>query len=471
MRRIIRKKPKSLLSKSSMFLIVSFILFCVGLLPFLITQDTKAGEIKKTMPAFPGRVLGDVSNEQKGMILNKPGVVLISTYYNFSLVIQSSAGYPELSGKSYKITTGGIGSGFAISPDGYVVTNGHVVKEPDKYLAYDGISLASDKILEDILATEFYKIYGRNPTESEMKEMMPVLIQQLGGIDQVIMTLYQAYKAGEVKMDDIKRDVYVQSGISVSGTKIPVGDAYQAEVKAADYDGFSDDGEITGKDIGIIKVPAENMPTTVLGDSSKIQVGDKINIIGYPGAATFQEFLSKESTLEPSMTAGIISAIKSMKDGTQVFQTDAALTHGNSGGPAFTESGEVIGIASMIAVEQGQQKFGFSYLRPISVAMEFIRSNNIENKQGSTDEHYKKALEMYWESHYSAAKKEFEIVKNLYSKHVDAQDYITKCEGAISRGEDVPYVEPGTFNWRKYALWIGIVGGVIFLIIIFAIIF
>lgn len=393
-----------------------------------------------------------VTEAQKGLILNKPATVFISTYYEGSVIIQSSADYPPLSGKSYPFKTGATGSGFVVNPDGYILTNGHVVKFEDDLLGYEAIKDVIEPIIKDVLIIEFSKAADRTPTKAEMDAMMPAMFQELGGETGAINIFYTAFKAGELKLDAVKRDVYVQQGAFVSGKKIPVEQGLKADVKVVDFDGFTADGEVKGKDIGVIKVPENNMPTTVLGDSDKVQVGARINIIGYPGVA-FQDFLSKESQLESSMTAGIISAVKTMKDGTKVFQTDAALTYGNSGGPAFVEStGEVIGIASMVALEKGEQKVGFSYLRPSNIAKEFLTENNIQNKQGATDISYRNGMDLFYAKKYTKAIKEFETALRLYPKLVDAQDYITKSQEGISRGEEVK-----DFPW----VWVILGGGVL----------
>ncbi len=378
---------------------------------------------------------------QKNMILNKPGVVFISTYYSMSIIIQTAgaqaAGVPELAGRTYEAKTGGCGSGFIISPDGYILTNGHVVHMPDDLLAWSALSSAADTIMEDLTRFVFRSMAGRDPTEEEMNLMMPEVIKEFGSREAMVLEFFKGYKMGEIKLDNIERKVYIQQGAFLSGKKIPIEQGMKADVKVVDFEGFSKEGEVIGKDIAILKVSGENLPTVKLGDSSQVQVGDKATVIGYPGVATFQEFLSKESHLEPTVTSGIISAKKTLTDGSEVLQTDAALTYGNSGGPAFNEKGEVIGIASLVATEQGEQKIGFSYLRPSSIASEFLKEKNVENKQGLTDEHWKKALDLYWKKHYTPAIEEFEKALRLYPQLIEAQDYISKSQEAISRGEEV----------------------------------
>ena len=317
-----------------------------------------------------GAAQDEPSSVQKGLIYNKPGVVFITNYYTVDLVVQTAAGYPELSGGTYEVTTGNMGSGFTVNPNGYILTNGHVVKSTEDELAYNSLAQAVELMIQDIVTIEYQKQSGFAPTQQEMDKMYPLVMQELGGYESALNLFYQGWRAGEIKMTNVEQNVFVQQGAFVSGVKIPFEQGMKAEIKRVDYDGFTAEGEVKGKDIALLKVNTSNMPSVLLGDSEDVEVGDHINVIGYPGVATFESFLAEESQLEPSMTSGIISAEKTMKDGTQIFQTDAAITHGNSGGPAFLDSGEVIGIASMVSIDDatGVQKEGFSYLRQIGRA-------------------------------------------------------------------------------------------------------
>ncbi|HRH46002.1 MAG TPA: trypsin-like peptidase domain-containing protein, partial [Pyrinomonadaceae bacterium] len=90
-----------------------------------------------------------------------------------------------------------------------------------------------------------------------------------------------------------------------------------------------------------------NMVPAKLGDSDKMQVGDDIFIIGAPYG------------LSHSLTVGHVSG-KHVSDETlgslskiEIFQTDAAINQGNSGGPMFNTDGEVVGIVSRIVSRSG----------------------------------------------------------------------------------------------------------------------
>jgi len=86
-------------------------------------------------------------------------------------------------------------------------------------------------------------------------------------------------------------------------------------------------------DIAILKIPGTYTPLD-LGDSNKVQIGDKVIAIGNPLGLQF------------SVSEGIISATnrEGINNLPYYFQTDAALNPGNSGGPLIDQQGNVIGI-------------------------------------------------------------------------------------------------------------------------------
>ena len=120
-------------------------------------------------------------------------------------------------------------------------------------------------------------------------------------------------------------------------------------------DGESYIGDVVGidrdLDIAVVKVNASNstyLQPLIIGDSSKLTVGEKIVAIGNPFG------------LSGSMTSGIVSQIgRLLPQDTgysipNVIQTDAAINPGNSGGPLFNMKGEVVGINTAIQSTTGE---------------------------------------------------------------------------------------------------------------------
>ena len=97
-----------------------------------------------------------------------------------------------------------------------------------------------------------------------------------------------------------------------------------------------------------------------LGDSTNLQVGQKVYAIGNPFG------------LAGTLTQGIVSSIRQVQepDGLvidEAIQTDAAINPGNSGGPLLNWHGEVIGINTIIASSVGQSA-GIGFAIPINTA-------------------------------------------------------------------------------------------------------
>jgi S1-C subfamily serine protease len=150
-----------------------------------------------------------------------------------------------------------------------------------------------------------------------------------------------------------------------------------SSVQAAEHlfvefaDGDRIDAHVVGwdlfDDVGLLKVsPAAHRLTPVpLGDSSTVRVGQPVAAIGSP--------LGNENTL----TTGVVSAIHRSINAITVrkynivdaIQTDAPITHGNSGGPLFDARGRVVGINAQIRSTGGTgNDSGIGFAVPIDAA-------------------------------------------------------------------------------------------------------
>jgi putative serine protease PepD len=132
---------------------------------------------------------------------------------------------------------------------------------------------------------------------------------------------------------------HVIDGASSVSVKLSDGSTWKATVVGSD----------TSSDLAVLKIsaPASKLTPLPLADSSAVQVGDGVVAIGNPFG------------LDGTVTSGIISAVDreiAAPDETPIegaIQTDAAINHGNSGGPLLNLEGKVIGVTAQIQSESG----------------------------------------------------------------------------------------------------------------------
>jgi S1-C subfamily serine protease len=132
---------------------------------------------------------------------------------------------------------------------------------------------------------------------------------------------------------------HVVEGASSISVRFWNGATYGAEVVGTD----------TSTDLAVIKVdaPPSLLEPLTLGDSSQLEVGDGVVAIGSPYG------------LEGTLTSGIVSALHRQMTSRNDFsindsiQTDAAINHGNSGGPLLNSRGRVVGVNAQIRSDSG----------------------------------------------------------------------------------------------------------------------
>ncbi len=118
----------------------------------------------------------------------------------------------------------------------------------------------------------------------------------------------------------------------------------------------------SSQDIAFLKITNLNGKTLVpvtLGDSSQVQVGDRVIAIGN-ALGQFQNTVTSGiiSGFGRDVTAADQSSLTASENLVDLFQTDAAINEGNSGGPLVNINGEVIGINT--AVASNAQNIGFA---------------------------------------------------------------------------------------------------------------
>jgi putative serine protease PepD len=168
---------------------------------------------------------------------------------------------------------------------------------------------------------------------------------------------------------DIVTDQHVVDGATKVSVRFSNGATYPATIVGTD----------ASTDLAVIKVtsaPSSLLVPVTLGDSGKLAVGDGVVAIGAPFG------------LEETVTSGIVSALHRQMTSPNNFaiddsiQTDAAINHGNSGGPLFNMQGQVVGVTAQIKSDSGGND-GIGFAVPSntvkSVAAQLISDGSVQH--------------------------------------------------------------------------------------------
>ncbi len=124
------------------------------------------------------------------------------------------------------------------------------------------------------------------------------------------------------------------------------------------YDGSEYEATIVGvedvNDLAVLKIEASGLSAASFGNSDELQVGDEIYVVGNP-----------LGELEFSMSTGHVSALDRVisteeADAISMFQLDAAVNPGNSGGPVYNSRGQVVGIVTAKYSDTDVEGLGFA---------------------------------------------------------------------------------------------------------------
>ncbi len=152
----------------------------------------------------------------------------------------------------------------------------------------------------------------------------------------------------------LSEDGYIVTNYHV----IQTADEQSLPITVVLYDGTQYEAAIVGKedvnDLAVLKIEAKGLTPVVMGNSDELKVGDEVYAVGNP-----------LGELEFSMSSGHVSALNrviSTEDAENInmFQLDAAVNPGNSGGPVYNNKGEVVGVVTAKYSDTAVEGLGFA---------------------------------------------------------------------------------------------------------------
>ena len=196
------------------------------------------------------------------------------------------------------------------------------------------------------------------------------------------------------------------------------------------HDGTRYEASIVGvedcNDIAVLKIDASGLDPVTFGDSDKLSVGDDVYAVGNP-----------LGELEFSMTTGHVSALDRLittdesTEAINMFQIDAAVNSGNSGGPVYNANGEVVGIVTAKYSDTGVEGLGFAIPinDAIKIANDLITKGYVTGKAYmgvSIDERYNSMYSQYYNMPIGAFVKSVEPGSCAENAGIQAGDIITR---------------------------------------------
>ncbi|MFI5129786.1 MAG: S1C family serine protease [Chitinophagales bacterium] len=329
------------------------------------------------------------------------------------------------------------GTGFFITGDGYFLTNCHVIDRDSAF------------IRQKFIQSTFQEVTDANISALQLSWAMTLTGEQRNLLYNSYSLIYS--QVSSMILFNLKKDIYIIYRADNGDDK-----AFRIKKQAI----LVIKGKaMPGKDVAILKLEdVKDLPTLRVTVDSVVRVGERVLVYGYPEPATSNVFLAAESTSDPTLTVGIISAIKQSIGGWPVIQMDAMISHGSSGSPVCNEEGEVIGLATFGSLEQntGTLASGYNFAIPVSVIKSYLDSAQVLPKQSLASALYNEGLNFFYEAFYNKALKRFDDVKKLNSNYPQLDYYETLCRNKIVAGEDKEsFMQKNFFRIMAFILFIG----------------
>lgn len=185
-----------------------------------------------------------------------------------------------------------------------------------------------------------------------------------------------------------------------------------------------------GSDVALLRIQRSNLPTITVADSDPT-VGDAIVSVGYPGST--ERVTDMQSA--PSFTKGSVTSIRTRSNGlVPVYEIDATMTFGMSGGPTLNSESEVIGLNSFLSSGETRD---LGFVSPASMILEMLNRNGIDTTQTGSNLEYHQALDAHFSGDYAAAVEGLTSVIQDQPANEMARTYLDKAQSAVEASVEI----------------------------------
>ncbi|MET0636455.1 MAG: trypsin-like peptidase domain-containing protein [Chitinophagaceae bacterium] len=334
------------------------------------------------------------------------------------------------------------GTGFFITGNGYLVTNSHILDRDSEY------------IRRKFILSTYEEVTNANIRSLETAWEIRFTDEQRALLNNAYSLIYS--QVSSMILNDLKREIFIQSRVDRNG------EALQTLRMPARI--IIKGRSMPGKDVAILKVDnVSEMPVLSVARDSITRIGERVWVYGYPEPVTSNLYLARETSSEPTLTEGIVSAVKKSIGGWPVIQMDAAITHGSSGSPVSNISGEVIGLATFGSLEQSSGKLSeaYNFAIPVSIVRQFLDSAKVVPAMSQSSLAYNRGVKFFNEEFYGKALQQFQMAQKLNPDYPLVSSYITQSEKFIHAGLDKDtFLQKIVFRIMAVVIIIG--GGIVF---------
>lgn len=288
------------------------------------------------------------------------------------------------------------GTGFLVSPRGWVVTNAHVV-----FVAQD----PPRRWLRSHLVEKAFRA-----------ECLPAALASRGLAPGDRPDVEDRLVREAVARTPVDR-VVLEPGVSVV-----LQNGVRLAARIAKYNPPLAGEAMSGRDLALLRVEAADMPTLPLGDSGGLTIGDRLSVIGFPGVVMSHELLNASAKVQASVTHGAVSGFRQDRANQPVIQTDAAAEAGTSGGPVVDAAGLVIGVMTAVTQGEGGTVQGFNFIIPVAAVRDFLGGTTVALDEPSRfNVAWNAGLHAFFAGHYSRAAPAFAEANRLLPEMPDVQ--------------------------------------------------
>jgi serine protease Do len=308
------------------------------------------------------------------------------------------------------------GTGFLVTGDGYVATNCHLIDRDNAYIrrqfilsAFQQITEANISALENAWATRFSE-------------------QQKSILENTYASVYA--RLFSLALYDLKKEIFIEYSVdSENGNTSSLKKSAHVIIKGQ---------PMPGKDIAILKMDGDStLATLKIAEDELPKVGEQLFVYGFPGPVTNNNYVATESAIEPTLTTGIVSALKKSVAGWPLIQMDANINRGSSGGPVCNEKGEVVGLTTFGSIENsGGLAAGLNFAIPVSILQEYLDSAGVTAHPSETSQLFGDAVVFYDHEFYNDALKKFRKVNELNNHFPGLAFYIKDTQRRLQQNEE-----------------------------------